>query len=216
MTLHLARSPGNRYQVVGGSVDPLGAAASTTVPATSVPATSGTTITTTTGPSQRSTAVQPTVTTAVAVPGGLPRAPFIRHGTTYPGANGSAVTISQAVIDRVLANQNRVAEFQANGVMGAWSALNPNRAPADFVRDLVLAFTASPLGIPQQVGRSYRTGSPRPWQVDVSFNGQSVRVLLSLSDQALTQCDDVQVLVNAATQSEEVRKMRIGYTLRHK
>ena len=216
VTLHLARSPGNRYQVVGGSVDPLGAVASTTVPATSVPATSGTTVTTTTGPAQRSTAVQPTVTTAVAVQGGPRRAPLIRQGTTYPGANGSTVTISQAVIDRVLANRERVTSFQANGLMSAWSTLNPNRVQGDFVRDLVSAVTTAPSGVPRQVGRSTGVVSPRPWQVDVSMCGQNVSVLMMLTDQALTQCDDIQVIDNPANQTETIRKMRVHYIARHR
>jgi len=216
VTLHLARSPGNRYQVVGGSVDPLGAVASTTVPATSVPATSGTTVTTTTGPAQRSTAVQPTVTTAVAVQGGPRRAPLIRQGTTYPGANGSTVTISQAVIDRVLANHDRVTSFHANGLMNAWSTLNPNRVQADFVRDLVSAVTTAPSGVPRQVGRSTGAVSPRPWQVDVSMCGQNVSVLMMLTDRALTQCDDIQVIDNPANQTETIRKMRLQYVARHR
>ena len=212
VTLHLIQSPGNRYQVVGGSVAPLAAAATTTVPATSVPATSGTTVTTTTGPAQRTTTAAPPVTTAPPVQ----RGPMTAQGPAYPGANGVAVTISQTAISRVCADQDRLNGFQANGLISAWGTLNPTRGPSDFVRDLVSAVTTAPLSIPRQVGSTTRTASPRPWVVDVNLCGQRVTVLMALSDQALTQCDDVQVIPSTAAQGEAVRRMRIGYHMRHK
>ena len=46
--------------------------------------------------------------------------------------------------------------------------------------------------------------------------GQNVSVLMMLTDQALTQCDDIQVIDNPANQTETIRKMRLQYVARHR
>ena len=217
VTLHLMPSPGNSYQVVGGSVATLAAVPVTTVPPTTVPTTTipttrvNTSVPTTTVGTTTVPTTQPTTTASGSRPvrGGQP--PGTVTGT-YPGAGGAAVTLAQGVIDRMLSDSERTASYLANNLHAAWAAQNPNRTMDDLVRDIVATATTAPQGTPFQMGAPGKT--PAPWRFDFTLCGQNVQALL-MFDARMTQCDDVLVLTAGSDERKEAHRMRLQYHRRH-